>query len=196
MSCTNTCKRAHNRFCLKYLPLSLVWFRVEACVFVGAVPRYPAWYIAYVPLVRTLRERERHIEYVLSDFLGVGVELWEMITVIDGLYMHMLGVLLSRRQVVHLTLQLRNPYFRAQVRVVLLRMGEPALLRGGCVFPHCCNQFWQFGPSDLIVEFRVMRTGFGLSATTSFGNSKFGSNQRVGKDYIILIGEAHHRTLL
>ena len=131
MSCINTCKRAHNRFCLKYLRLFRVWFRVEACGFVAAVPRLPAWYIAYmyVPLVRTLRERERHIEYVLSDFLGGGVELWEMVTVIDGLYMHMLGVLLPRRQVVHLTLQLRNPFKRAQVRLVLLRMAETALLR-------------------------------------------------------------------
>ena len=129
MSCTNTCKRGHNRLWLKYLPFIVVWFGIEACAFVVAVPRYPGWTIAYVPLVRTLRERERHSEYVLSFLLGVGVELWEMVTVIDGLYMQMLGVLVSLRQVFHLTLQLRNPYFRAQVRVVLLRMGETALLR-------------------------------------------------------------------
>ena len=145
MSCTNTCKRAHNRFCdfcLKYLPLFLVWFRVEVCVFVVAVPRLPAWYIAYVPLVvRTLRERERHIEYVLRDFLGGGVELWEMVTVIEGLYMQMLGVLLPLRQVIQHTLKLRKPYFRVQLRLVLLRMSEMSLLRRGW-FGHCFNHCW------------------------------------------------------
>jgi hypothetical protein len=150
---------------------------------VGAVPGLPAWYIAYLPCA----SRERHIQYVLSLFLLFGGHSAPAVTVIDALHMQMLGVFLILRQVIHHTLSLGDPYSSVQVRLVLLRMGEPALLRGW-VFPHCCNQFWQFGPSDLIVEFRVMRTGFGLSATTTrFGNSKFGSNQRVGKDYIILV---------
>jgi hypothetical protein len=128
MSCTNTCKRGHNRLWLKYLPFIVVWFGVEACAFVVAVPRYPGWTIAYVLLVRTLRVRERHSEYFLSFLLGV-LPLWEMVTVIGGLYMQMLGVLLPRRQVFQLTLHKRNPYFRAQGRLVLLRMGVTTLLR-------------------------------------------------------------------
>ena len=40
---------------------------------------------------------------VLSFLLGV-LPLWEMVTVIGGLYMQMLGVLLPRRQVFQLTL--------------------------------------------------------------------------------------------
>ena len=50
-------------------------------------------------------------------------------SVIKGRYMQMLRVLLPLRQVILHSLQLRNTFIRVQVMVVLLRMGEMALLR-------------------------------------------------------------------
>ena len=81
------------------LPLFLDWLRVEACAFVVASQCYSAWFVACVPIVRTLRFRERHISDGLGGFLLAAEESWEMFSVIQGLYMQMLGVLLPLRQV-------------------------------------------------------------------------------------------------
>ena len=87
----------------------------------------------------TLGWRERHVSYVLGGLLVVVVESIEMVRVVTGLYMQMLGFLLPLRQVIQHSLQSRKPFNRVQVRLVLLRMGEMALLRRLWV-GYCCNQ--------------------------------------------------------
>ena len=90
-------------------------------------------------MTSTPGSRERHVSYLLGGFLFVVVESIEMDRVIKVLHMQMPGFLLPLRQVIHHTLELRNPYSCVQVRLVLLRMGEMALLRRRWVV-HCWNQ--------------------------------------------------------
>ena len=87
-----------------------------------------------------LGSRETHISYDLSGFLCDVVESWEMGSVIKGRYMQMLRELLTLRKIIQPSLEYRNPFNRVQAMVVLLRMGETALLRRLWV-RHCCNQF-------------------------------------------------------
>jgi hypothetical protein len=56
--------------------------------------------------------RERHVSYLLGGFLFNDVESIETVRVIKRLHMQMLGFLLPLRQVIHHTLELRNPYGR------------------------------------------------------------------------------------
>ena len=88
----------------------------------------------------TLGSRERHVSYVLGGFLFVVVELAEIVRGIKGPSLQMLGFLVPLRQAIEHTLELRKPYGRVQVRLVLLRIGEMALPRRRWVV-HCCNQW-------------------------------------------------------